>query len=312
MNRILAVIAFVVLTLSMATAQRLPETARPDNYKLTFTPNLEKANFEGEETISIRVLKPTSEITLNAVDIDFHDVSITARGTTQKAKVTPEKDKEMVVLSVEKPLAAGPATINVTYTGILNDEMRGLYLGKDDKGRKYAATQFEATDARRAFPSFDEPDYKATFDITAVADKGQVAISNYKIASDTPGPGDKHTVKFATTAKMSAYLAALVVGNFEYIEGSVDGVPIRVYSTPGKKEMGKFALDAAEHIVGYYDKYFGIKYPYGKLDLVGLPDFSAGAMENIGCITFREVILLIDEKQGSASTHHQQILLAAI
>ena len=283
----------------MATAQRLPETARPDNYKLTFTPNLEKANFEGEETISIRVLKPTSEITLNAVDIDFHDVSITARGTTQKAKVTPEKDKEMVVLSVEKPLAAGPATINVTYTGILNDEMRGLYLGKDDKGRKYAATQFEATDARRAFPSFDEPDYKATFDITAVADKGQVAISNYKIASDTPGPGDKHTVKFATTAKMSAYLAALVVGNFEYIEGSVDGIPIRVYSTPGKKEMGKFALDAAEHIVGYYDKYFGIKYPYGKLDLVGLPDFSAGAMENIGCITFREVILLIDEKQGS-------------
>jgi aminopeptidase N len=299
MNRILAVIAFVVLTLSMATAQRLPETARPDNYKLTFTPNLEKANFEGEETVSIRVLKPTSEITLNAVDIDFHDVSITARGTTQKAKVTPEKDKEMVVLSVEKPLAAGPATINVTYTGILNDEMRGLYLGKDDKGRKYAATQFEATDARRAFPSFDEPDYKATFDITAVADKGQVAISNYKIASDTPGPGDKHTVKFATTAKMSAYLAALVVGNFEYIEGSVDGIPIRVYSTPGKKEMGKFALDAAEHIVGYYDKYFGIKYPYGKLDLVGLPDFSAGAMENIGCITFREVILLIDEKQGS-------------
>jgi len=299
MNRILAVIAFVVLTLSMATAQRLPETARPDNYKLTFTPNLEKANFEGEETISIRVLKPTSEITLNAVDIDFHDVSITARGTTQKAKVTPEKDKEMVVLSVEKPLAAGPATINVTYTGILNDEMRGLYLGKDDKGRKYAATQFEATDARRAFPSFDEPDYKATFDITAVADKGQVAISNYKIASDTPGPGDKHTVKFATTAKMSAYLAALVVGNFEYIEGSVDGIPIRVYSTPGKKEMGKFALDAAEHIVGYYDKYFGTKYPYGKLDLVGLPDFSPGAMENIGCITFREVILLIDEKQGS-------------
>ena len=177
--------------------------------------------------------------------------------------------------------------------------MRGLYLGKDDKGRKYAASQFEATDARRAFPSFDEPDYKATFDITAVADADQVAISNYKVVSDTPGPGDKHTVKFATTAKMSSYLAALVVGNFEYIEGSVDGIPIRVYSTPGKKDMGKFALEAAEYIVGYYDKYFGIKYPYGKLDLIGLPDFSAGAMENIGCITFREVILLIDEKQGS-------------
>jgi aminopeptidase N len=121
--------------------------------------------------------------------------------------------------------------------------MRGFYLGKDDQGRKYAATQFEATDARRAFPSFDEPDYKATFDITAVADKGLVAISNQKIVSDTPSPSDRHTVRFATTAKMSPYLAALVVGNFEYIEGSADGIPIRVYSTPGKKEMGKFALD---------------------------------------------------------------------
>jgi len=299
MKRIFAVMTFLVLTLSLAAAQRLPEVARPENYKLTFTPDLDKAKFEGDETIAIRVLKSTSEITLNAVDIDFHEVSVTSGGNTQKAKVTSEKDKEMVVLTVEKPLAAGPATIHITYTGILNDEMRGLYLGKDDKGHKYAASQFEATDARRAFPSFDEPDYKATFDITAVADKGQVAVSNYKVVSDTPGPGDKHTVKFATTAKMSSYLAALVVGNFEYIEGFVDGIPIRVYSTPGKKEMGKFALDAAEYIVGYYDKYFGIKYPYGKLDLIGLPDFSAGAMENVGCITFREVILLIDEKQGS-------------
>ena len=300
MKRILAVLTFLVLTFSMATAQRLPEgIARPDNYKLTFTPDLDKATFEGDETIAIRVLKSTSEITLNSADIDFHEVTITSGGATQKAKVTAEKDKEMVVLAAERPLAAGPATIHITYTGILNSEMRGLYLGKDDKGRKYAATQFEATDARRAFPSFDEPDYKATFDITAVAEKDHVAISNYKVVSDTPGPGDKHTVKFATTAKMSSYLAALVVGNFEYIEGSVDGIPIRVYSTPGKKDMGKFALDAAEYIVAYYDKYFGIKYPYGKLDLIALPDFSAGAMENVGCITFREVILLIDEKQGS-------------
>jgi aminopeptidase N/puromycin-sensitive aminopeptidase len=299
MKRILAVMTFVVLTLSFAAAQRLPEVARPDNYKLTFTPDLDKATFEGEETITLHVLKPTSEITLNAADITFHEVSITSGGATQKATVTPQKEKEMVVLAVEKPLAAGSATIHVTYSGILNSEMRGLYLGKDDQGRKYAATQFESTDARRAFPSFDEPDYKATFDITAVADKGMVAISNYKVVSDTPGPGDKHTVKFATTAKISSYLAALVVGNFEYIEGSVDGIPIRVYSTPGKKEMGKFALDAAEYIVGYYDKYFGIKYPYGKLDLIALPDFSAGAMENVGCITFREVLLLIDEKQGS-------------
>ena len=299
MKRILAVISFALATVSLAAAQRLPEGAAPENYKLSFAPDLDKATFEGDETISIRVLQPTSEITLNAVDIDFHDVTITSGGSAQKAKVIPEKDKEMVVLAVEKPISAGMATVHITYAGILNDEMRGLYLGKDDQGRKYAASQFEATDARRAFPSFDEPGYKATFDITTVADKGQVAISNSKISSDTPGPGEKHTVRFATTPKMSSYLAALVVGNFEYIEGEADGIPIRVYSTPGKKEMGKFALETAEHVLGYYDKYFSIKYPYGKLDLIGLPDFSAGAMENTGCITFREVILLIDEKQGS-------------
>jgi aminopeptidase N len=299
MKRILAVLTFALATFSLAAGQRLPEVAAPDAYKLTFTPDLEKATFEGDETISLRVLKPTAEITLNAVDIDFHEVTITSGGSTQKAKVTPDKDKEMVVLAVEKPLAAGAATVHITYTGTLNSEMRGLYLGKDDQGRKYAASQFEATDARRAFPSFDEPGYKATFDITAVADKGLVAISNQKIVSDTPGPGDKHTVHFATTVKLSSYLAALVVGNFEYIEGGVDGIPIRVYSTPGKKEMGKFALESAEHVLSYYDKYFDIKYPYGKLDLIGLPDFSAGAMENAGCITFREVLLQFDEKGGS-------------
>ena len=299
MKRTLAILAFALTAFSAAVAQRLPEVATPENYKLTFTPDLEKATFAGDETISIRVLKPTSEITLNAADIDFEKVTVTSGASTQQAKVTPEKDKEMVVLTVEKPLSAGAATLHIVYSGTLNSEMRGLYIGKDDQGRKYASSQFESTDARRAFPSFDEPAYKATFDITAVADNGQVAISNQKVISDTPGPGGKHTVRFATTAKMSSYLAALVVGNFEYIEGEADGIPIRVYSTPGKKEMGKFALETAEHVLSYYDKYFNIKYPYGKLDLIGIPYFSAGAMENTGCITFREVILLIDEKHGS-------------
>jgi aminopeptidase N len=299
MKRTLAALAFALTTLSLAAAQRLPEMAVPENYKLSFTPDLDKATFEGDETISVRVLSPTSEITLNAVDIDFHEVTITSGGMAQKAKVTSDKDKEMVMLTVEKQLPVGAATVHITYSGILNNEMRGFYLGKDDQGRKYAATQFESTDARRAFPSFDEPAYKATFDITTVADKGQVAISNSKVASDTPGPGDRHTVRFVKTPKMSSYLAALVVGNFEYIEGEADGIPIRVYGTPGKKEMGKFALETAQHVLSYYDKYFNIKYPYGKLDLIGLPDFSAGAMENTGCITFREVLLQIDEKQGA-------------
>jgi len=290
---------FVALALSTAAAQRLPEIARPDNYKLKFTPDLENARFEGDETISIQVLKSTSTITLNSADIDIHEVTIASGGALQKAKVTFEKENEMVVLSVDNPISDGPATIHIVYTGTLNNEMRGLYLGKDDHGRKYAATQFESTDARRAFPSFDEPAYKATFDITAVIDKGLIAISNQKVAADVPGPGEKHTVHFATTPKMSSYLAALVVGNFDYVEGESDGIPIRVYSTAGKKQMGQFALEIAQDVLHYYDNYFGIKYPYGKLDLVALPDFSAGAMENTGCITFREILLLTDEKHGS-------------
>src|SRR5579862_6362524 len=299
MKRTFAVLTVLIVACAAALAQRLPELARPDNYKLKFTPNLDAATFEGDETIAVRILKPTSKIVLNAADINFHEVTILSGGAQQEARVTPQKENEMVELSVENPLSEGPATVHITYSGILNSEMRGLYLGKDDQGRKYASTQFESTDARRAFPSFDEPDYKATFDITAVADKGQVAISNQKIVSDTPGPGNKHTVRFATTAKMSSYLAALVVGNFEYVEGEADGIPIRVYATPGKKEMGTFALDVATNVLKYYDHYFGIKYPYGKLDLIGLSDFSAGAMEKTGCITFREVVLLIDEKNGS-------------
>ncbi len=299
MKRLALLLTFVCTTFSLAAGQRLPHEAVPENYKLIFTPDLEKATFEGDDTISVRIPKPTAQITLNAVDIDFHEVTVASGGMTQKANVTPQKENEMVVLRVEKPLAAGAATIHITYTGILNNEMRGLYLGKDDHGRKYAASQFEATDARRAFPSFDEPGYKATFDIAAVAPQGDVAISNSRVASDTPDPGGKHTVKFATTPKMSSYLAALVVGQFEYLEGQADGIPIRVYTTPGKKEMGQFALETAEHVLSYYDKYFKIKYPYGKLDLVGIPDFSAGAMENTACITFREVLLEIDQNHGS-------------
>ena len=132
MKRSLAVIIFALATFSLAGAQRLPEVARPENYKLSFTPNLEVATFEGDETISIQVLKPTSEITLNAVDIDFHDITITSGGVAQQASGTCDKEKEIAVLTFKRPLVPGAATIHITYAGILNNEMRGFYLGKDD------------------------------------------------------------------------------------------------------------------------------------------------------------------------------------
>jgi aminopeptidase N len=216
MKRILLPILCCCLLIGAALAQRLPETAAPESYKLTFTPDFDKNNFAGEEVLTIKVLKPTSEIVLNALQIDFQDVTITSGNDSQKAKVTVDEKNEIATLAFNQPIQPGPATIKVRYAGILNNELRGFYLGKDEQGRKYAATQFEATDARRAFPSFDEPAYKATFEITVVADKGLTVISNSKAVSDTPSAdGAKHTVSFATTPKMSCYLAAIVVGNFE-------------------------------------------------------------------------------------------------
>jgi len=300
MKRIILLFTYVLLLAAVAGAQRLPQDAVPENYTLTFAPDLAKDNFKGEETIQVKLLKPTSQIVLNSADIDFQEASISSNGTTQKATIAFDKEKETATLAVTNPLAAGPAAIHIKYTGILNSEMRGFYTGKDDQGRKYAATQFESTDARRAFPSFDEPGYKAIFDITVIADKGHTVISNTKAVSDAPGPGDnKHTVRFAASPKMSPYLAAIAVGQFEYIEGSADGIPIRIYSTPGKKQLSTFALEATENFLRYFDQYFGIKYPYGKLDLIGLPDFSAGAMENIALITSREALLQLDDQQAS-------------
>ena len=302
MKRLVCLLGLVCTLISLAAAQRLPEVAVPENYKLTFTPNFDKNNFAGDETIQIRILKPTSEVVLNAAEIEFREVSIQSGGVTQTATV--KQDGEMARLGVSKPLAAGPATIHARYTGILNDQLRGFYLGKLEGGKKYAATQFEATDARRAFPSFDEPAYKATFDITIIADKGRVAISNYNAISDMPGPApNQHTVKFATTAKMSSYLVAFAVGDFEYVSGEADGIPIRVFTPPGKKQLAKFALETSEQCIKYFDQYFGIKYPFGKLDEIALPDFSAGAMENTGLITYREIDLLLDDQHASVDDH---------
>jgi aminopeptidase N len=286
----------VLLLASFAMAQRLPDIAVPENYKLTLTPNFDKNNFSGEEVIAIRLLKPTSQIVLNSADIEISKAAIVSGGENQTATVTFDKQKETATFTAGKELQPGPVTLKISYVGILNDQLRGFYLGKDDQGRKYAVTQLEATDARRAFPCFDEPAYKATFDIAVVADKGLTAISNTKMISDVPGPGEKHTVRFATSQKMSSYLAAIAVGDFEYIEGEAEGIPIRVYSVPGKKELGRFALQVTKESLTYFNRYFGIKYPYGKLDLIGLPDFSAGAMENIGFITSREAELQLDEQ----------------
>jgi aminopeptidase N len=282
-----------------ALAQRLPTTAVPSHYTLWFAPDLEKDTFRGRETIQLDLKAPSTAITLNAAEISFGEVSITAAGTTQRADVTLDAAKEQATFTVPRQIPAGRATIQVTYTGILNDKLRGFYISKANN-RKYAVTQLEATDARRAFPSFDEPGFKATFDISLMIDASDRAISNGRQISDAPGPEPgKHTVSFSRTPKMSTYLVAMLVGDFVCRSGAAEGTPIRVCATPDKLPLTGFALEAAQQQLRFYNKYFDIKYPFEKLDIIGVPDFAAGAMENTGAITFRERLLLVDPERAS-------------
>lgn len=293
---------FVALACSLLTctalAQRLPGGASPDHYALTFAINFPTNTFEGDETIDLQIAKPTSTITLNAVEIDFHQVTVTAGGKTQNAKVSLDDKLETATFTADNQLPAGPASIHITYTGHLNDKLRGLYLSTLH-GRKYAVTQMEATDARAALPSFDEPAYKATFDITAIVDQGDTAISNNEIVSDKPGPGTQHTIKFATSPKMSSYLVALAVGDWKCAHDSVDGIKLGICTVPGKEDLTHFPMEATKAILHYYNDYYGIKYPLSKLDEIAVPDFQAGAMENWGAIIYREAELLIDDKTAS-------------
>ncbi len=289
----------LLATASPALAQRLPASVVPDHYTLWFAPDLTTDTFRGREIIQVRVGASANAITLHAAELQFGEVTITSGGRTQTATVSLDAATETALLKVPNPVPVGPATIAITYTGILNDKLRGFYLSQAN-GRKYAVTQLEATDARRAFPSFDEPAYKATFDVSLTIDQRDTAISNGAQLSDLPGPeAGKHTLTFARTAKMSTYLVAMLVGDFVCRSGSADDIPVRVCSTPDKLALTEFALEATIQSLQYYNRYFGIKYPFGKLDVVGIPDFAAGAMENTGAITFREQYLLADPQRAS-------------
>jgi aminopeptidase N/puromycin-sensitive aminopeptidase len=279
-------------------AARLPQSVVPDHYAITITPDLPSEKFSGQETTDITLKEPVDTITLHSADIVMHDVVLASGSKMMNPTITYDVPNEMASLKFGQTIPPGKASLRIAFDGVLQSQLRGLYLSKTPK-RKYAVTQFEPTDARRAFPSFDEPAMKATFDITLVVDNGDTAISNGAIAADTPaGPG-KHAIRFRTTQKLSTYLVAMLVGDFQCVSGGVDDIPIRVCSVPGMQDLGKFAVSAAEASISFYDKYYGIKYPFGKLDLIAIPDFEAGAMENAGAITFRDTALLLDDVHAS-------------
>jgi len=314
LSRFVAAITFVFLASFVpcsVRAQRLSAWVAPTNYTLTLTPDLKSATFSGEEKIDVNIAKPVQSITLNAAEIAFQSVTILPNGPEQTATVSLDAEKQQAIFTFPKIVPAGNATLSIHYTGILNNELRGFYLSKGNS-RSYAVTQFEPTDARRAFPCFDEPAFKATFDISLVVDTGDIAISNSPIATVSPGPGaGKSTVAFSRTPRMSTYLVAFLVGDFACMGGSSEGIPIRVCSTPDKVALTSYGLEVAEYALHYYNNYFGIPYPMKKLDLVGIPDFEAGAMENFGAITFRETDLLLDPQTASIDTKKEVALTIA-
>jgi len=284
----------------MKNKHRLPAHIKPERYKIMLRPDLEKFTFEGEETIFLNLKKATKKITLHSTELVIESLD--------GAKVKYNQAAETATLIFYKNLPKGKGQLKLKFKGILNDKMRGFYRSKfEHQGqvKHLATTQFESTDARRAFPCFDEPAHKAIFDVTLIIPKDLTAISNSIETQILEHEGGYKIVEFESTPKMSTYLLAFLVGDFEYLKGrSKDGVMVRVFTTPGKKQQAKFALEVGIKCLDFYNNYFGINYPLPVLDMIAIPDFAAGAMENWGAVTYRESTLLVDE--GKTSTGNKQ------
>jgi puromycin-sensitive aminopeptidase len=282
---------------------RLPNHIVPKRYSITLFPNLQEFTFSGEEEITLELTKNVTEITLHAIELEINSAEIIKSKKFKSAKIIYNEKSETATIMFDKAISKGEARLKLVFTGILNDKMRGFYRSKyelDGKHHHMAVTQFESTDARRAFPSFDEPAKKAVFDVRLIIPEDHTAISNtveMNIAEHSPG---YKIITFEPTPKMSTYLLAFIVGRFEHIEAKTkSGKKVRVFTTPGKKHQAGFALDTAVRVLEFYEEYFGIPYPMSTLDLIAIPDFASGAMENWGAVTYRETALLVDEELSS-------------
>lgn len=280
---------------------RLPRTAVPSRYTIHLTPNLDGATFAGTVDIEVDLVEPLEQIILNSAELTIRTASVTyTDGTSSQLDTEIDDETERLICTpIDAAAPAGPATLSFAFDGILNDKLRGFYRStftdSDGNERVIATTQFESTDARRAFPCFDEPDFKAVFAVTLTVPGDLLAISNgAETQRENLGDGLAR-VTFADTIEMSTYLVAFVVGPLEATAPvDVDGVPLRVVHPLGKANLANFALDIGASALRTFTDYYGIGYPGDKVDLVAIPDFAFGAMENLGCITFRETALLAD------------------
>lgn len=297
---------------------RLPLTIIPSKYVLTLAPDLEAHAFEGEEMIHITLLKAAKQIVLHSKELDIETVSITfgkSKTPVFASAIGYDEKNETVTFAFDQTIPEGFAILNIVFRGILNNSMRGFYRSEyvlDGQSRTMATTQFEATDARRAFPCFDEPAHKAIFEVTLVVPSDKTAISNTLPSVVAEHGAGYKRVTFAPTPIMSTYLLAFIVGDFAYLEATTNrGVVVRTYALPGKEHQTKFALDCAVRTLEFYEKYFAIKYPLNTLDMIAIPDFASGAMENWGAVTYRETAMLVDETETSLSNKQWVALVVA-
>ena len=301
-----------------AEAVVLPDNVRPVHYDLTLTPNFDDFTFDGEVDVTVSMEPGTSEIMLNCSEIEIHSATVSwtdTNGEQEQAasNIAYDADAETVTISIPGTPDAGLVgnqRLRMSFTGELNDKLRGFYrsqyVNPEGETAYLATTQFEATDARRALPCWDEPAAKATFQVTLIVPEEMEAVSNTPIIQETRGENGLKTLLYDKTPVMSTYLLAFVIGDLTHIEKeAADGTMVGVWMTRGKEEQGQFALDTSVKLLSFFNDYFGIPYPLRKMDHLAIPDFAAGAMENWGCITYRETALLVDPENSSAGTRQR-------
>jgi puromycin-sensitive aminopeptidase len=292
---------------------RLPDDVVPHRYDLVLEPDLDRASFDGTVTISVQVERATDQVLLHALDLEIDSATVRVGDQEHTATVGLDAEHEMATLSLPSVLPVGPAELRLGFRGVLNDQLLGFYRSTftsvdpangASTESTLAVTQFESTHARRAFPCFDEPAFKAVFAVTLVVPHDQFVVANTaEVGRSDVGDG-RVRVQFADTISMSTYLVAFVIGPLEateprMVEGIDGPIPLRVVYPPGNAHLCGFALDVAEAGLRFYEEYYGLPYPGDKVDLVAVPDFAFGAMENLGCITFREVLLLVDPERST-------------
>ena len=291
-----------------ANPYRLPRDVLPSRYDIVMEPDIAEARFVGEVVISATVQAPVDSIMLNAADLGCSRATLQQNGSAVAAEVTFDAETERMALRPAdgRRLEPGELQISCSFAGELNDQLRGFYrstfVDEDGEAHTVATTQFESTNARRAFPCFDEPDFKAVFGVTMIVPADLMAVSCSEVVSSEILADGRRRDTFADTMEMSTYLMAFIVGDLEATEPvDVGGVPLRIVHVRGRAALTGFGLEAGAFALAWLVDYYGIPYPGTKVDLIAVPDFAFGAMENMGAITFRETLLLADPDKATTA-----------